>query len=137
MVKRKHTVFDRFNLPDCEPTPEGEEFEILNMIETDPDTGYQRLVPTGEKRPIQRCINAAAGIGVMDLDEAFRRYVSGEDVNLIVRKAETFADVSEFSGDAMDTYVKVRDYIGNNLILETAEPAAAPAAASAEGGNET
>lgn len=136
MFKRKHTVFDRFNLPDCEPTPEGEEFEILNTIETDPETGYQRLVPTGEKRPIQKCINAAAGIGVMDLDEAFRRYVSGEDVNLIVRKAETFADVSEFSGDAMDTYVKVREYIGNNIIFEAASPESSDAAA-AEGGNET
>ena len=136
MVKRKPTVFDRFNLPDCEPTPEGEEFEILNMIETDPETGYQRLVPTGEKRPIQKCINAAAGIGVMDLDEAFRRYVSGEDVNLIVRKAETYADVSEFSGDALDTYVKVREYIGNNIIFEAASPVS-PDAAAAEGGTET
>lgn len=136
MVERKHTVFDRFHLPDTKATPEGEEFEVLNTIETDPETGYQRLVPTGEKRPIQKCINAAAGIGVMDLDEAFRRYVSGEDVNLIVRKSDAYADVSDFSGDAMDTFIKVRDYVGNNIIIENAAPSE-PTVAAVEGGTET
>lgn len=135
MVERKHAVFDRFHLPDTKPTPEGEEFEILNSIETDPESGYQRLVPTGEKRPIQKCINAAAGIGVMDLDEAFRRYVSGEDVNLIVRKSDTYADVSEFSGDALDTYLSVREYVGNNIIIESA--AVSDTAAANDGGSET
>lgn len=109
-------VFDRFNLPSCECTPSGDEFEVINEIEIDPETGIQRLVPTGELRPIQACINAALGSNVLDLDEAFRRYVNGEDVKLIVRPASVYADVSEFSGDSLDTFIKVRDQVGNIIV---------------------
>lgn len=122
--------YDRFHLPKAESTPAGDEFEIVYELVTDRDTGYQTLVPTGEKRPIQAMIEASAGINILDLDECFRRYVEGEDVKLIIRPVTDYGDARVLGSDALEAYQKATA-MKEKLDQAFADAAAAQSAAEA------
>lgn len=106
-----YTMFDR---PPVKGTNSGEEFEPVLELEFD-DYGAPQLVKTGQQRPLREMIAAAASYGVVDLAAAYDRFMAGEDIQIIVKRASDlcpmepiYGDFSIFSDDPLENLVKIK-----------------------------
>lgn len=90
-----YSTYDR---PIAEATPAGDEFEILYDL-TYGEFGEPILVPNGKKVPLRARIQAAATYGIVDLTKAYSDYLAGEDIKIIIKKAESVNPMEGFFGD--------------------------------------
>lgn len=93
--------YTAFNRPPARCTEAGDEFEILYDL-TYGEHGEPILVPNGQKKPIRATIQAALNYGVVDLTEAYSRYLAGEDIQIVIRRAEELNPMKPFYGDFSD-----------------------------------
>lgn len=105
------TMFDR---PPVKGTNAGEEFEPVLELEYD-EYGAPQLVKTGQQRPLREMIAAAASYGVVDLAAAYDRFIAGEDIQIIVKRASElcpmegiYGDFSQFSDDPMENILRIK-----------------------------
>lgn len=105
------TMFDR---PPVKGTNPGEEFEPVLELEYD-EYGAPQLVKTGQQRPLREMIAAAASYGVVDLSAAYERYIAGEDIQIVIKRASElcpmegiYGDFSQFSDDPLENILRIK-----------------------------
>lgn len=133
-----YTMYDR---PPAESTCAGDEFEPVLELEYD-EYGAPQLVKTGQQRPLREMIAAAASYGVVDLAAAYDRFMAGEDIQIIVKRASElcpmepiYGDFSMFTDDPLENLVKIKksaQAVSDAYLKSLDKTPAEPAPASAE-----
>lgn len=137
-----YTMFDR---PPVKGTNAGEEFEPVLELEYD-EFGAPCLVKTGQQRPLREMIAAAASYGVVDLSAAYDRFIAGDDIQIVIKRASDlcpmegiYGDFSQFSDDPMENILRVKksaqvvsDAYLKHLEESKKEPVSEPAAKGSE-----
>lgn len=106
--------YTHYNRPPAEATPAGDEFEILYDL-TYGEFGEPILVPNGQKKPLRAAIQANLNYGVVDLEKAYHDYLMGDDIQIIIKRAEEinpmegfFGDFSEFPDSPIELLTKLK-----------------------------
>lgn len=103
-----------YNRPPARCTEAGDEFEILYDL-TYGEHGEPILVPNGQKKPLRAVIQSALNYGVVDLEKAYHDYLAGDDIQIVIRRAEElnpmkpiYGDFTEFPDNPLELYTKLK-----------------------------
>lgn len=130
--------YTAYNRPPAECTPAGDEFEILYDL-TYGKHGEPILVPNGQKKPLRASIQAALGYGVVDLAAAYSNYLNGEDIQIVIKRAEElnpmkgiYGDFTDFPDNPLELALKLKKSVQNIPVDFDPEKNVADSSASAE-----